>query len=760
RVYLGGGAGVGEGSPAGVGEGDGGWPAAASALEAAFEGGDYGEILPRLHGWLGTHPREVARLIRVHGRQARVRAGLVRSLPGAALLELVSILEPGAVGAVAETLRAPETVLSPLVPKGPSGKGRRAEEAFREFLWDQTFAHLLLDREEGFHREEYLRALEVRARGYYLRGWREGGRDADAFIPPLELENREADGEGGRGAKLQGARRGYELRELVLSALGTPGPRSPGIPPIPRSLREPLQELGREYPDHLLWLLDQLRSLSGPSGGGPSGGLSALLHRPVDEVRAFVGLLLDPGLQPGGSARGELKVAIGEVARGLSDPRGFLVATAEALLSGSAIDLEELREGSLPRSGAPEGEEVRERPAGAEPPTAPVPVPALAPSTAQTPAPTSAPTSALDLPSADALDVLRSLAGGGRPAPAALRAAVEEGLERDPAGLGPLLEEALGRWEGVAWLVESLPGSLMARVFLLLRPGLFPEFHRASDLMVAAAAGEGGAGERALLERARWISMARYLVEEGASPELTPFSLALLEALSRTGEGGLRTDLLSARIRSRLDQIAGPGDRGLATRLRSALSPSPSPPSPGPQSDEVPLAWTLDGETVISNAGAVLVAPFLPRLFATLGLTEQGVFRDLEAACRGAHLIQYLVEGRGDRPEYLLPLNRILCGIPEDEPLPRRIEISSVEAETIQGMLSAIIEQWGALGRTSVPGLQESFLQRRGTLRAEDERWRLHVEGKAFDMLLDRLPWSYAIVRFRWMPFPLHVEWR
>jgi hypothetical protein len=163
---------------------------------------------------------------------------------------------------------------------------------------------------------------------------------------------------------------------------------------------------------------------------------------------------------------------------------------------------------------------------------------------------------------------------------------------------------------------------------------------------------------------------------------------------------------------------------------------------------------------MIPNAGVVLVAPFLPRLFATLGLTDQGAFRDLDAACRGAHLIQYLVEGRGDRPEYLLPLNRILCGIPEDEPLPRRIEISPVEAETIQGMLSAIIEQWGALGSTSVPGLQESFLQRRGTLRAGDERWLLQVEGKAFDVLLDRLPWSYAIIRFRWMPLPLHVEWR
>lgn len=149
---------------------------------------------------------------------------------------------------------------------------------------------------------------------------------------------------------------------------------------------------------------DAFVSLSGPYGGGPTGGLSALLHRPVDEVRPFVDLLLDPGLQPGGSAREELRVAIGDVAGGLSDSRGFLVATAEALLSESAIDLEELTERSLRRSGAPEGEEVSEgdevpeRPAGVEPPKAPVPP--VAPSIALAPAPTSAPAFASDLLSA------------------------------------------------------------------------------------------------------------------------------------------------------------------------------------------------------------------------------------------------------------------------------------------------------------------------------------------------------------------------
>jgi hypothetical protein len=34
------------------------------------------------------------------------------------------------------------------------------------------------------------------------------------------------------------------------------------------------------------------------------------------------------------------------------------------------------------------------------------------------------------------------------------------------------------------------------------------------------------------------------------------------------------------------------------------------------------------------------------------------------------------------------------------------------------------------------------------------------VPPRAFDMLLDRLPWGYVTIRFPWMPEVLHVDWR
>ena len=173
-----------------------------------------------------------------------------------------------------------------------------------------------------------------------------------------------------------------------------------------------------------------------------------------------------------------------------------------------------------------------------------------------------------------------------------------------------------------------------------------------------------------------------------------------------------------------------------------------------------PVAWELGEETLISNAGLVLVAPYLPRLFEELQLTRDRSFRDEAAAARAAHLLQYLVEGRADRPEYVLVLNKLLCGLEEPTPLPLHVDLTEVEIETCQGLLRAVIEHWTALGSTSVLGLQESFFQRDGVLRRGDDAWQLDVELRAFDMLIDRIPWGFSTVHFPWMKHVLHVSWR
>jgi hypothetical protein len=162
----------------------------------------------------------------------------------------------------------------------------------------------------------------------------------------------------------------------------------------------------------------------------------------------------------------------------------------------------------------------------------------------------------------------------------------------------------------------------------------------------------------------------------------------------------------------------------------------------------------------VANAGMVLAAPYLPRLFGVLGLLEEGVFVDAAAAGRAVHLLQYMVTGEAATPEYALILNKLLCGLETSVPVPAGIEVTPREQETIEGMLRAMIAHWKTIGSTSIAGLRQSFLKRAGVLRLDAAGWHLAVAPGSFDMLLDCLPWSFALIKPAWMALPLHVTWR
>jgi hypothetical protein len=162
----------------------------------------------------------------------------------------------------------------------------------------------------------------------------------------------------------------------------------------------------------------------------------------------------------------------------------------------------------------------------------------------------------------------------------------------------------------------------------------------------------------------------------------------------------------------------------------------------------------------ITNAGLVLAGHYLPRLFDAAGLFEAGRFKHQEAAHRGVCLLQYFADGSVEPPEHLLPLNKVLCGFEPEEPIATRPPLRPSETEVADGLLEAILAHWSALGRTSVLGLRESFLQREGRLSLAPPAWQLLVEPRTFDMLLDRLPWSFKVIKHQWMEKALYVEWR
>lgn len=164
------------------------------------------------------------------------------------------------------------------------------------------------------------------------------------------------------------------------------------------------------------------------------------------------------------------------------------------------------------------------------------------------------------------------------------------------------------------------------------------------------------------------------------------------------------------------------------------------------------------------TAGLVLLGGYVQRVFAALQLTAHSSFVDEAARIRAVHCLEYLAWGttQGTEPDWVL--SKMLCGVPLDQPLPPCDGLDSATCELLDSLLRAVIEHWKTIGNTSVTGLRQSFLQRAGRLTTKEsdlsDQWQLKVEPRAFDMLLDRLPWSYSTIKMPWMAGALHVDWR
>jgi len=199
--------------------------------------------------------------------------------------------------------------------------------------------------------------------------------------------------------------------------------------------------------------------------------------------------------------------------------------------------------------------------------------------------------------------------------------------------------------------------------------------------------------------------------------------------------------------------------RALPPDSDAAAAGSAAPAPPGKPAG-------LDAPLWVADAGQVLLAAFAERLFGQLGLLQQGRFANEAAQAQAVLCLQALVQGRTATAEPAWPLSKLLCGL---EPGALLAEVAPLDDEThelLEGLLGAVITHWKALGSTSVAGLRESFLRREGrlTCRSRDageaQQWLLQVQPRAFDMLLDRLPWGFTTIKLPWMNGVLHVEWR
>ncbi|AFY70358.1 hypothetical protein Pse7367_2090 [Thalassoporum mexicanum PCC 7367] len=162
----------------------------------------------------------------------------------------------------------------------------------------------------------------------------------------------------------------------------------------------------------------------------------------------------------------------------------------------------------------------------------------------------------------------------------------------------------------------------------------------------------------------------------------------------------------------------------------------------------------------LNNAGLVLLHPFLRIYFEDVGLLIENTFRHEYAQQQAIALLHYLATGQTNVPEYELVLPKLVCGWPLNEPTIGSLELPEAALAEAENLLQTVINYWEVLKNTSIEGLREGFLQRRGKLtRTEMGDWKLRVEQQSIDILLSRLPWGLSMVKLPWMVDILVVEW-
>ncbi|SEL45789.1 hypothetical protein SAMN04488505_102314 [Chitinophaga rupis] len=161
----------------------------------------------------------------------------------------------------------------------------------------------------------------------------------------------------------------------------------------------------------------------------------------------------------------------------------------------------------------------------------------------------------------------------------------------------------------------------------------------------------------------------------------------------------------------------------------------------------------------VRHAGVILLAAFLRPFFTTLELWDGKEWKSKDACYRAVHLLKYLCTGQQQAPEYSLVMEKICCGLPLDEPVPLDLELTEKEIAESTLLLESIIGHWKMLKNTSVNGLRETFLKRDGILSRQEKNWRLQVEQKTLDVLLDSIPWGFSTISLPWNGYLIFVEW-
>ena len=176
--------------------------------------------------------------------------------------------------------------------------------------------------------------------------------------------------------------------------------------------------------------------------------------------------------------------------------------------------------------------------------------------------------------------------------------------------------------------------------------------------------------------------------------------------------------------------------------------------------EKEPLFFENDtGEIIVRNAGQVLFHPFLKYFFEHFDwLNKENQIKE-EYRILALQSVHFCATGAETFWEEEMILEKFLCGVKLETPVPALSLLTPEIKKEANEMLEQVVDNWKVLKNTSVEGMREMFFHRDGKLVRLDKNFKLIVERKAQDILLDKLPWGVSIIKLPWTEQLLFVDW-
>ncbi|WP_142686675.1 contractile injection system tape measure protein [Chitinophaga polysaccharea] len=225
----------------------------------------------------------------------------------------------------------------------------------------------------------------------------------------------------------------------------------------------------------------------------------------------------------------------------------------------------------------------------------------------------------------------------------------------------------------------------------------------------------------------------------------------LMPALQQEAQLSVNTERHRALLRESLYE---------KDRLQTAAAVVNEPEAPAREPESWSKVKKSPLDTIYTgNAGLIILHPFIPYGFKRVGLVNDEGFVSREAQHRAVHLLQYMATGKEEHAEHELALNKILCALPLEEPVPAEMLLTAEEKQLCEELLKVVIQRWEKMNNSSVEGFRAAFLQRDGALWEKEGDWWLRIEERGYDLILQTLPWGIGMIKAPWMEKTIYTEW-